>query len=297
MNYLQTRNKLDRQLIYWVIFLCFAYQYKAVACGFLGIICGIEFICYTMVHGISTNHWFETLIYAPLMWITVSQINEIVFFPKENDLFNQERNRRKRFGQFLCAIYLFGMGIHVTNTLELYSREHLGIFEGALYEQIFWLDEKFSHWIQIGAFFLLMTWFILNDRLDRVHGSYVAIFTGISHGVERGIRVIEGSSAVLALALTVLIFIATIYRWHMHNRDLKRSWADFFFRHGLTFSITTPLTIVIYNWTFNGFVQPSEMGIDAWKVFAFSLILFSVLFIFSIGMDKVFSVRVGKKVV
>jgi len=291
MNNKDVKDRLDRQLIWWILIICFAYHYKVIACGFLGILCGFEFICYTVIHGITSNHWFETLIYAPLMWYAVTQINETVFFPTEDTVYDPKRLRRKRIGQFFCAIYLYGMGVHITNTLEIYSREQLGIIEGPLYDQIYWLDEHVSHWIQFGAFFLIMGWFIAWDRLDRIHGSYIALFTGIAHGLERGIGVIEGNSAVMAIGLTSITFIATIYRWIRHDRDFARSWADFFFRHGFTFTLSIPLTLLLYSFIFGGFVQPSEMGTDAWKVVAFSLVFIGVIFVLGVGLDKKLSVN------
>lgn len=283
----EMRSKLDRQLIWWILIVCFAYHYKVIACGFFGVVCGYSGLCGTLLHGITTNHWFETLIYCPLMWYAMNEINETVFFPEKNNTYNLSRIRAKSVGQLLCAIYLFGMGIHITNTVEIYARVHLGIEEGALYEQIYWIDEHLSHWIQFGAFFLAMSWFVAFDRLDRTHGSYIAIFTGVAHGLERGIGTIEGNSAEMAMVLSSFIIIATIYRWYRHDKNFARAWADFFFRHGLTFALCIPLTFLTYSWTFGGFVQPSHMGAGAWKVVAFSTVFIATGFLIGVGMDRV----------
>ena len=104
---------------------------------------------------------------------------------------------------------------------------------------------------------------------------YIAIFTGLLHGLERAIGVIEGDNPNIALFYGSWILIACVIRWKKHDSDFARVWKDFFFRHGLSFGISMPIALYTYQLLFNGFVQPSSMGNDAWKVVAFS-----ALFIF-----------------
>ena len=63
----------------WLAVVCFAYYYKAFFCGLLGHQLGLRFLCFTWIHGISTNHWFEIIVYCPLLWLALHQINADVF--------------------------------------------------------------------------------------------------------------------------------------------------------------------------------------------------------------------------
>ena len=63
----------------WFAVVVFAYYYKAVLVGFMGGVLGIEWLGGTMIHGISTNHWIEIVIYCPLLWLALHQVNENVF--------------------------------------------------------------------------------------------------------------------------------------------------------------------------------------------------------------------------
>lgn len=96
----------------------------------------------------------------------------------------------KWVGQLLCLIFAYGHGIHITNTLEIMAREN-GIAYGLIYDQIWWLDEELSHWIQFVSFFSLITWFILHDGLDIQQDAFMVVLTGILHGVDRGVGFIE----------------------------------------------------------------------------------------------------------
>jgi len=284
----------NKSLVGWLLYVCFAYHYKAIFCGLGGKILGFEWICFTSIHGISTNHWFEQLIYAPLLWYALYRIIVIVFGPNDNEVLSNSVKRLKIIALFFLAMYIYGIGIHFTNTIEIYSREQLGITTGALYNQVYWVDEQFSHWIQFSFFFLLMAWIIIFDRLDRVHAKNAAILTGLLHGLERAIGVIEGDSPHIALVLGFFIIIACIIRWKRHDWDLKRVWKDFFFRHGFYFGITMPLALFFYQLIFDGFVQPSVMGVGAWKVAVFAISLTAIFFVVARLADKWLNVQQKK---
>ncbi len=167
-------------------------------------------------------------------------------------------------------MYVYATGIHFVNTIEIFSREQLGITSGELYEQIYWIDELMSHWLQFFFYFLFFAWLIVSDRLDRVNGGYIAIFTGLVHGLERAIGVIEGDNPYSAMLFGIWILIACIIRWKKHGSNFERVWKDFFFRHGISFGISMPIALFLYQFIFGGFIQPSEMGTDAWKVVFFA---------------------------
>jgi len=104
----------NKSLVGWLLYVCFAYHYKAIFCGLGGKILGFEWICFTSIHGISTNHWFEQLIYAPLLWYALYRIIVIVFGPNDNEVLSNSVKRLKIIALFFLAMYIYGIGIHFT---------------------------------------------------------------------------------------------------------------------------------------------------------------------------------------
>lgn len=276
----------SKSLIWWIVYVCFAYHYKVIICGFFGKTLGYDWLCHTMIHGVTTNHWFEQLIYAPMLWYALYRIIIITFGPGIQEVISPKIRRQKAVAMFFLAMYIYGIGIHFTNTIEIYSRTSLGISSGSLYEQVYWVDEQLSHWIQFFFFFALFAWLIIYDRLDRTHAGYLAIFTGLLHGLERAIGVIEGDSPYIALVLGGVILIACVLRWRRHGMDFRRVWQDFFFRHGLSFGLSMPVALYIYQLVFDGFVQPSSMGDRGWLVVIFVAVVTAVGFFLAVLMDK-----------
>lgn len=281
----------SKSLIWWIVYVCFAYHYKVIACGVFGKMLGYDWFCSTMIHGVTVNHWFEQLIYAPILWYALYRIIVIIFGPDKSEILGPKVRRQKTIAFFLLAMYIYGIGIHFTNTIEIFSRTQLGISSGPLYDQVYWVDEQLSHWIQFFFFFTLFSWIIIYDRLDRVHAGYIAVFTGLLHGLERAIGVIEGDSPYIALVLGGVILIACIIRWQRHERDFPRVWQDFFFRHGLTFGLSMPIALYFYQFIFDGFIQPSIMGNSAWYVVLFVVIFTVIGFSLAVILDKL----LGKK--
>ncbi len=279
----------SKELKWLMIFVCIAYHYKLIFCGLLGKVLGYTWICKTIIHGVTTNHWFEQLVFIPLLWYVLYRMTIVVFGPHRNEVLAKSVQTKKVLALFFITMYIYATGIHFTNTIEIYSRVNLGISSGPLYEQIFWIDEVLSHWIQFFFYFLFFAWLIVYDRLDRDDGSYIAIFTGLLHGLERAIGVIEGDNPYSALVFGSWILIACIIRWKNHKKDFGRVWKDFFFRHGLTFGISMPLGILSYNLLFGGFVQPSTMMDEAWKVVVFGVVFIFVGFISAVSLDRLFS--------
>lgn len=279
----------SKELKWLMLFICIAYHYKLIFCGLFGKVLGYTWICNTMIHGVTSNHWFEQLIYVPLLWYVLYRMVVVVFGPNQKEVLSASVQTKKVLALFFATMLIYACGIHFTNTVEIYSRVHLDISSGPLYEQIFWIDEVLSHWIQFFFYFLFFAWLIVFDRLDRVDGSYVAIFTGLLHGLERAIGVIEGDSPYSALVFGSWILIACIIRWKNHKKDFARVWKDFFFRHGLTFGISMPIGILSYHLLFGGFIQPSTMIDSAWKVVVFGITFILIGFILAIITDSLLS--------
>jgi hypothetical protein len=282
----------SKSLIWWTIVVCFAYHYKVVVCGFFGKVLGFDFLCNTLIHGVTTNHWFEQLVYVPILWYAFYKIINIAFGPGEFEVLGPKVRRLKTMAYFMLAMYIYGIGIHFANTIEIFARKYLNITQGELYEQIHWVDEQLSHWIQFFFFFLLFAWLIIQDRLDRTHGGYAAVFTGLLHGLERAIGVIEGDSPHVALIFGTWILIACFFRYRKHNSDFTRVWQDFFFRHGFTFGLSMPVALFVYQLVFGSYVQPSTMGDRAWLVILFVALFTAVGFMLAVLMDKILMKKV-----
>jgi len=277
----------NRYLVWCILFMSFGYQYKLIFCGGLGLGLGQTWICYTIIGGISTNHWFEHLIYVPLVWVVLNATNNVVFGPGENEVLSKSLRRKKWVGQLLALIFIYGCGMHITNTVEIFAREQHGITSGPVYDQIYWIDEHFSHIVQFFCFFSLIAWFVAHDRLDRHQAPIIAIVCGVIHGVDRGIGVIEGDNYLLGIFLDLIIVAAWIYRWHRHDRDFWRSWQDFFFRHAFIFTITFLSILVFYSFFFGLESQPSNMGMGAWKVIVLALSVIAVEIVMVVIFDRV----------
>ncbi len=279
--------KESKSLIWYLVYICFAYHYKVIICGFFGEVLGYDFLCHTMIHGVTTNHWFEQLVYAPVLWYALYKIIIIVFGPHENEVLSKGLKRLKTIAIFFLAMYIYGVGIHFTNTIEIYARTQLGIESGALYDQVYWVDEQLSHWIQFFFFFILIAWIIIFDRLDRIRSPYSAISIGLLHGLERTIGVIEGDNPSIAFVMGIVILVACLIRWDRHARNFHRAWKDFFFRYGLSFGISILISLFVYPRIFGGFVQPSAMGNKGWQVVLFVMVLAITCFLLIVLLDKI----------
>ncbi|HTH05925.1 MAG TPA: hypothetical protein VL916_08645 [Ilumatobacteraceae bacterium] len=236
----------------WFAVIVFAYYYKALLVGFMGGVLGIEWLGGTMIRGISTNHWIEIVIYCPLLWLALHQVNENVF--------GGDRGRRHLIGAFAIALVIYGTGVHIANVIEIYSREQRGIEEGDVYSLVYFLDEGFSHYLQFVPLFFVIGWFVINDRPRVGVYSTVALFLGAGHGVERAIGIIEGGKWFLGAPTVVWIGAAAWIRGHRLQRLHVDPRDDFFFRYAISFCVTLPVAQLTYLGRFGSFAQPSELA-------------------------------------
>ena len=176
---------------------CLPALFTAFLCDFLGRILGLEFISFTWIHGIPTYLWLEITLYGPVMWLALTQVNADVFGDVPTEPEALRRHHRLQFAATVAiAILLYGVGVHVTDTSEVLSREREHVTDGAVYELVYFLDEGFSHFIQFFALFFVMGWFLIYDRVGRTASPSIALFLGVVHGIERGVGIIEGEKVV-----------------------------------------------------------------------------------------------------
>ena len=124
----------------WFGVVVFARLYTTVLCDFIGSIPGLDFICYTWIHGIASYLWIEIIFYGPVIWFALYQVNTDVFgdVPTEAEALRRHR-RIQLIGTIAIAMVLYGVGVHVTDVIEVFSREREQITDGAVYASCtFW---------------------------------------------------------------------------------------------------------------------------------------------------------------
>ncbi len=253
----------------WFAVVVFAYYYLAVLVGFMGGVLGMERLGGTMVHGISTNHWIEIVIYCPLLWLALHQVNESVF--------GADRGRRQLIAEFAVALVIYGTGVHIANVIEIYSREQRGIEEGDVYDLVYFLDEGFSHYLQFVPLFFVIGWFVINDRPRVGVSPTVALFLGAGHGVERAIGIIEGGKWVLGAPTVVWIGTAAVIRRRRLHRFAVDPRDDFFFRYAIAFCVTLPVAQLTYLGRFGSFAQPSKLAESGARLTAVGVIALTAI--------------------
>lgn len=241
----------------WFAVVIFAYYYKAFLCGLLGNVLGIEFFCFTWFHGVSPNHWIDVLIYCPLVWFALHQVNTDVFGDIPGDGAGLRRNRRLHLiGEAAIALVIYGMGIHATNVIEIYAREQAQLAEGGLYDLIYLMDEVVSHYLQNVPLFFVIGWFVIHDRAGRTGHSVLAVLYGVGHGVERTFGFIEGTIWYLGPPMVAWMAVAACLRW---RKGGSAAASEFFFRYAVSFCIALTVSQIAYFLRFRSFDQPSGL--------------------------------------
>ncbi len=244
--------------IAWFTVVVFAYYYKVVLCGVFGHTLGWSFVCDPYVHGITLNHWIETLVYCPLLWLGLHQVNTDVFGDVPSDPRALRTHRRRQLiGEGAIAVVLYGTGVHIANVIEINSRERQDIATGPVYDLVKFLDEGLSHYLQFVPLFFVIGWFIVNDRPGRTGHATWALFMGVGHGVERAVGIIEGGKWFLGPPTVLWLVLAVTLRV---RRRGGAAWSEFFVRYAVAFCVALPSTQLAYRLRFGAFTQPSALG-------------------------------------
>lgn len=245
----------------WFAVVVFGYYYKAVLCGFFGSMLGIESLGGTVIRGISTNHWIEIIVYCPLLWLALHQVNADVFGDRPADPgARRAHERRQLVGEFAIALVIYGTGVHIANVVEIYSREQRGIEQGAVYDLVYFLDEGMSHYLQFVPLFFVIGWFITFDRPHHTEYPTIALLLGVGHGVERAFGLIEGGKWFLGPPTILWLALTASARWRRLQRAGVPARDDFFFRYAVSFCVILPLAQLGYLAQTGSFAQPSTLG-------------------------------------
>src|SRR5574341_208979 len=252
----ESLTRIRTRATLWFSVFVFARLYTAVLNEFFGRILGLEFISYTWIHGIPTYLWLEITFYGPVIWLALTQVNADVFGDVPAAAAALRRHRRQQFiATFAIAILIYGIGVHVTDTISVLG-EHEGTTDGPVYDLGYFLDEGLSHYIQFVALFFVMGWFLIYDRPGRTGYPYVALFLGVAHGIERSIGIIEGEKWFLGPVVIAWMAVAAYLRWRRVGSAVT---SEFFFRHAVAFCAILPITQAVYYIWFHSFPAPSSL--------------------------------------
>lgn len=263
------------RMMLWFGLVVFGYCYKAFVFGFVGGVLGLDLLNETWIAGIDLNHWIEIVVYCPLLWFALHQVNADVFGEVPTDPAQMRRHTRARtIGEFAVAIALYGSGVHIANVVELYSRERAEVSSGDVYDLVYFLDEGLSHYLQFVPLFFLLGWFTLHDRIGRVEHPVLAVFFGVGHGVERAVGVTEGGKWFLVAPALLWLGWAVAARLRRAGRS---ALDEFFVRYSLVFIVTLPAALAAYRGGVGSFDQPSSLP-RRWTVaVAVAAIVFTVV--------------------
>jgi hypothetical protein len=266
-----------RSTVGWFAIVVFAYYYKVVLCGVFGEVLGLDWLGGTTVRGISTNHWIEIIVYCPLLWLALHQVNRDVFArPPSDPSLERVHLRRELMGEFAIAIVIYGTGVHIANVIEIYSREQRGISRGEVYDLVYFLDEGLSHYLQFVPLFFVIGWFVAHDR-GRSEFPTIALFLGVGHGVERAVGLIEGGKWFLGPPTVVWLGLAALARRRRLGRDGANVVGDFFFRYAVAFCVTLPLAQLAYLGRFGSFTQPSTFEDSRMRIVTIGALVLTVV--------------------
>lgn len=253
-------NSPSPRVTTWFAVAVFGYYYKAVVCGVLSDGLGCALLCEPRIRGIDMNHWIEIVLYCPLLWLALHQVNAAVFAAEPAEEPARSRHRRRALiGEGAIALVLYGTGLHIANVIELYSRQTEGVSQGGTYQLVYFLDEGLSHYVQFVPLFFVLGWFVLHDRPGRSRHQRVALLIGVGHGVERAIGLVEGGKWALAIPAVLWLGLCVALR---ARRLGRAACSEFFVRYAIAFCLTLPLAQLAYLLRFGSFVQPSELGSD-----------------------------------
>jgi len=169
------------------------------------------------------------------------------------------------------VIFMYGHAVHFTgNSLHTYITEVNDLehqMPADVFDMIFFLDEEFSHWILfIGSTGLLASWLLFDQLTDAppiLPKNWIFItLLAVLYGIVQAYALIEARTLFLAIPITLTLAIIWGWLW----RRSGKGFAAFFRSRPFTMLILIMLVafvgaIIIWGLVFNGFPQPSEVGL------------------------------------
>jgi hypothetical protein len=241
----------------WFAVVVFARLYTVILCDFPERVLGSDVMCDTWLRGIPIYLWVEIIAFGPIVWFALHQITTDVFGDIPTAAGPLHAHRKLRLAATVGgALFLYGVGIHTADTVEVLSRQREGITDGAVYDLVYFLDEGLSHYVQFVPLFFVIGWYVIWDRSGRTEYPRVALLLGAAHGVERGLGIIEGEKWFLGPIVIVWFLLAV--RWR-RGRVGDVAFEEFFVRYALAFVLLLPVCQAAYAIRFSGFPAPSGL--------------------------------------
>ncbi len=241
----------------WFGVVVFGRLYTVLMCDLPDQVLGIDTLCHTWINHIPTYLWVEILLYGPVVWFALHRVNADVFAGVPVGPGGLRRRRCELVGSVAAAMWLYGVGIHAADLVEVLSREREGIIAGPVYELAYFLDEGLSHYVQFVSLFFLIGWWVVFDGPGRTEGAGLALFFGAAHGVERSLGIIEGEKWFLAPVVVAWMVGAAAARL---RRGGTGAIDEFFFRYAVAFTVTLPISHLVYFARFGGFPPASGLS-------------------------------------
>ncbi len=242
----------------WFAIVVFGRLYTVLLCDFPGHLFGVDALCTPSYRSIPVYLWVELVFYGPVMWLALYHVSADVFGDVPTDPRARHTHRRHQFiATAAIALFLYGVGVHVADTVEVFSREQAGITDGAVYDLIYFLDEGVSHYIQFVALVFVLGWFVMWDRKDRTDHPSLALFLGVAHGVERGVGIVEGEKWFIGPAVVVWMAVAV---WVRRRSVGAGAFDEFFVRYGIAFLFVLPIGQALFFLWFGSFGAPSGLS-------------------------------------
>ena len=165
--------------------------------------------------------------------------------------------------------FMWSHAMHATansiNTFATEVRDYRDVIPDDLYQLIFFLDERLSHWLLFGFTTGLLGCWLIFDQSELAPPIFprnliLLFILGVIYGIVKAYGLIE--ARVIFMIIPSSIVLLGLWFWYWRRGGLSLS--DYLRHRPFTtfvaiFSIFTVLTMIVWGIVFNGFPQPSEI--------------------------------------
>ena len=241
----------------WFAIVVFGRLYTVVICDIPERVFGIDWLCHSLIRDIPSYLWVEIILYGPVVWFALHMVKTDVFREPSGAMTSRRMQRRVELvATTAIALWLYGVGIHAADIIEVVSRESAQITDGTVYDVAYFLDEGLSHYVQFVSLFFVIGLFVI---FDRTGGPRVAVWPCCSESLT-GSSGGWGSSR----ARSGSWHPSSSYGWLLALSIRRRSvgppaFEEFFFRYAVAFVVALPACQGAYYARFGEFVPPSQL--------------------------------------
>ena len=168
-------------------------------------------------------------------------------------------------------LFMYGHSMHVTanaiNTFATEVRDYRAIIPDDLYRLIYFLDEQLSHALLFAAVTGLSGCWLIFDRLALARpilpqNAVLIVILGVLWGIVKAYSHIEARTVWLMFPMTFVLMVLWFYLWRQSQMPLRSYFWDRPFTTFVALMLFFGLLAMIaWGLIFNGFPQPSEIGL------------------------------------